>query len=332
MHSPPSDASSRALPGPAPDYTLVVPVYGNELSLPELVERLSGLSAGLPAGLEVVFVVDGSPDKSLLVLRELLPTASFTSQLISLSRNFGSFAAIRMGLSAARGRYLAVMAADMQEPVELVERFFELLASGEADVTIGRRTGRDDPALSSVASKLFWKAYKRFILPEIPEGGVDIFGCTSEVRDALMGLRESHSSLVGLLYWLGFRRVEVPYRRAPREHGRSGWSLRRKIRYLLDSAFSFTDLPITILIALGALGFALSSAVSTAVFIAWVLGRVSVPGYTPLMLTLLLFSSILIMGLGVVGSYVWRTYENSKGRPSHVPMWHESYGGSADRG
>ena len=129
------------------DYSVVVPVYRNEGTLPELIARLTELQARLPGELELVFVIDGSPDASVLVLRDLLPGASFKSQLISLSRNFGALAALKMGLSAARGRIIAVMAADMQEPVELVERFFELLDSGEYDVGVGTRTSRDDPVL-----------------------------------------------------------------------------------------------------------------------------------------------------------------------------------------
>lgn len=324
MHLPSSDLAAAPAP---PRFSVIVPVYRNEATLPELVQRLEALGDRLGGPLEVVFVVDGSPDDSLLVLRELLTDARMTSRLISLSRNFGSFAAIRMGLGAAQGDYLAVMAADLQEPVHLVERFFEILAGGDADVTVGRRDGRDDPLLSSFASRIFWGTYRRFIQPEVPAGGVDIFGCSSAVRDALLALKESHSSLIGLLFWLGFRRVEVPYVRAPRASGKSGWSFRRKLRYLLDSAFSFTDLPITLLIGVGAAGLCLSVVASIGVFVAWALGRVQVAGYTPLMLTLLIFSSILVLGLGVVGSYVWRTYENSKQRPAFVPMWVETFQG-----
>lgn len=310
------------------DYSVVIPVYRNEATLRQLVARLTELEARLPGELELVFVIDGSPDASVLVLRELLATARFGSQLISLSRNFGSFAAIRMGLSAARGRHIAVMAADMQEPVELVEQFFHLLDTGDHDVAVGTRTGRNDPVLSSFASKLFWGTYRRFIQPEVPPGGVDIFACTEQVRDSLLQLRESHSSLIGLLFWLGFRRAEVPYVRAPRPEGRSGWSFRRKVKYLLDSAFSFTDLPITLLIGLGTVALAISVLVSAGVLVAWGAGSINVPGYTPLMLTLLMFSSVLILGLGVVGSYVWRTYENSKGRPDFVPMLREEFDGN----
>ena len=142
-----------------------------------------------------------------------------------------------------------------------------------------------------------------------------------------MQLRESHSSLIGLLFCLGFRRVEVPYVRAPRPEGRSAWSFRRKLKYLLDSAFSFTDLPITLLIGLGATAVFVSVIISIAVLAAWAAGQIDVPGYTPLMLTLLMFSSVLVLGLGLVGSYVWRTYENSKARPDFVPMLREEFDG-----
>ena len=309
------------------DYSVVVPVYRNEATLRPLVARLTELQAKLPGELELVFVIDGSPDASVLVLRELLATATFGSQLISLSRNFGSFGAIRMGLLAARGSHIAVMAADMQEPVELVEQFFELLDSGDYDVAVGTRSGRNDPVLTSLASRLFWRTYRRFIQPDVPPGGVDIFACNAQVRDSLVQLRESHSSLIGLLFWLGFRRAQVPYVRAPRTEGRSGWSFRRKVKYLLDSAFSFTDLPITLLIGLGAVALAVSVIISVGVLVAWAVGQIDVPGYTPLMLTLLMFSSVLVLGLGLVGSYVWRTYENSKGRPDFVPMLREEFDG-----
>jgi glycosyltransferase involved in cell wall biosynthesis len=310
------------------DYSVIIPVYRNEATLRPLVARLSKLQRRLPGELELVFVIDGSPDESVVVLRELLEGATFRSQLISLSRNFGSFAAIKMGLSAARGRHLAVMAADMQEPIELMEQFFEHLDSGDYDVVVGRRSGRADPALSSLASRLFWGAYRRFIQPEVPPGGVDVFACSATVRDSLLQLRESHSSLVGLLFWLGFRRAEVPYVRAARANGRGAWSFRRKVKYLLDSTFSFTDLPITFLIGLGGAALVVSAFASVGVFVAWATGRIDVPGYTPLMLALLMFSSVLVLGLGLVGSYVWRTYENSKGRPDFVPMLHERFDGS----
>jgi len=307
-------------------YSVVVPVYNNEATLPAVVERLERLNQELDGSLESVFVVDGSPDRSYLVLKDLLPKAEFASELIGLSRNFGSFAAIRQGLEVAAGPYFAVMAADLQEPGELIADFFRILATGEADITIGVRVRRADPFLSSLSSRVFWSAYRMFIQRDVPPGGVDVFGCNLAVRDAVGRMRESNSSLVGLLFWLGFRRKNVPYERRSREQGSSGWTFRRKVRYLVDSAFSFTDLPIAALLAVGAVGIVASAVLGMTALITRLLGGISVPGYTPIVLLLVFSLSTILFGLGIVGSYVWRAFENSKGRPLFVPLSREHFG------
>lgn len=311
--------------GNPPQYSVVIPVYTNEATLADVIRRLEKVAIDLDGPLEAVFVVDGSPDGSRLILERLLPEAQVSSQLVVHSRNFGSFAAIRTGLAAARGRYLGVMAADLQEPPELMLDFFAALSSGEADVVVGRRESRADPALTSWMSRAFWSLYRRLINPAIPRGGVDVFGCTREVADRLLALGEAHSSLVGLLYWVGYRRVEVPYSRQARTTGRSGWTLRKRVRYLLDSVFSFTDIPISILSTVGFLGSLTTALAGIAVFFNWLAGNIPEIGYTPLMLTTLFSTFVLLSGLGVVGSYVWRTYENSKGRPGALPMSHQVY-------
>ena len=301
-------------------YSIVVPVYGNESGIPLLLDRLAEVTASLGSEAEVVFVVDGSPDRSYEKLREALPTVALRSQLIRHSRNFGSFAAIRTGMSHSTGAYIAVMAADLQEPPELVLDFFEVLSTDEADVAVGRREGRDDPLLTRFSSGAFWKVYKRWIFPDMPEGGVDIFACSRAVANEILALDESHSSLVGLLYWVGFRRTEISYRRQPREHGKSGWSFSKKIRYLLDSVFSFTDIPLSLLIAVGTIGTFFTIVAGVVVFIAFLLGGIQEPGYTPLMMVILFSTFTLLIALGIVGTYVWRAFENTKRRPGAIVM------------
>lgn len=303
--------------------SVVVPVYRNQETLPGLVRRLERVSRQLAGGMEAIFVIDGSPDASGAVLRTLLATSSLRSRVLWHSRNFGSFAAIRTGLAAARGECMVVMSADLQEPVELATSFYEALASGRYEIAVGVRRTRQDPPLSRIGSSWFWSIYCRWVQPEMPRGGVDAFACTREVRDVLQALRESNSSLVGLLIWLGYRRVEIPYDRAPRTSGRSGWTLGKKVRYLLDSIYSFTDLPINLLLAVGVTGVLLSTTGSVIVFLVWALAGIRVAGYAPIMLTLLVMGSLTLSGLGVVGSYVWRTYENSKRRPEAVAMLSE---------
>ncbi len=306
-------------------YTVVVPVYGNRDTLPALVDRLAELAKSLDGGLEVVFVVDGSPDDSYAVLRDLLDAGHLRGQLITHSRNFGSYAAIRTGLTAARGDYIAIMAADLQEPPELAVQFFALLSTGEYDIGIGARTGRNDPARSSVLARTFWRGYRRFVMPDIPNGGVDIFACTRQVATQLASMHEAHTSMVSQLFWLGYRRVEVPYERLPRPSGHSHWSMRSKLKYMLDSVFSFTNLPITLLIFIGFVGMLSSTVAAGVVLVAWASGQITVPGYTALMLVVLMTGSSMLTGLGVVGSYVWRTYENTKGRPFAVSRSHEVF-------
>ena len=306
-------------------YSVVVPIYGNRDSLPSLVDRLIALDTSRGGGLEGVFVVDGSPDDSLGVLRRALAGGQLRAQVASHSRNFGSFAAVRSGLAIARGEYIGVMAADLQEPAEVVASFFDALESGGCDIALGQRIGRDDPRFSSIAARTYWRIYQRFINPEIPTGGIDVFGCTRAIGERIVSFPETHTSMIGLLFWLGFRRTYIPYRREPRHSGRSGWTFRRRIRYLFDSIYAFTDLPVVLLQIIGFLGTLISTVVGLMVFIGWLAGAVKEPGYTPLMIAIAGSTSALLLALGVVGSYVWRTYENSKARPLALIASHEYF-------
>jgi polyisoprenyl-phosphate glycosyltransferase len=298
--------------------SLVIPVYNNAPNLPRLFTELDAFAARLPGSLEVVFVVDGATDDSRAVLERHLPAWSTPAQLVDLSRNFGSFAAIAAGLERARGDYVAVMAADLQEPPDLILEFHRILEAGTADVVLGTRTGRADPWLSRLLSRTFWGLYRRFVVPEMPRGGVDIFACTRTVRDRLLELGEIHTNLVALVLWVGFRRAFVPYERRPRLEGRSAWTVGRRLRYALDSIFSFTDLPIRALLLLGSLGTAFAILSSVTVFVMWALGRIPVLGYTPLMLVIAFFGGLTALGLGIVGQYQWLTLQNARRRPNFI--------------
>jgi glycosyltransferase involved in cell wall biosynthesis len=308
-------------------YSLVIPVYRNRDSLPDLLAQLRALNEALERRLEVVFVVDGSPDDSYAHLRSTLPASGLRSKLVLLSRNFGSFAAIRAGLNVASGDYFAVIAADLQEPPELAAQFFQVLQSGEVDVVVGTRQARHDPLLARLASRLFWGLYRRAIQREIPAGGVDLFGCTRGFRDQLVRLDEANSSLVALLFWLGYRRRTIPYVRRARPHGRSAWTLRRKLKYLSDSVFAFSDLPIRLLFFAGLLGLVLSVALGAVVLVARMTGAIQLAGYTPTVMAILFFGALNTFGLGLVGAYAWRAFENTKARPGYIIMAEEAFTG-----
>lgn len=301
-----------------PHYSIVIPVYKNEGSIPALLRELEALSKSLDGPLEVVFVVDGSPDASFGLLESGLRDAVFQAKLILLSRNFGAFAAIRSGLSEANGNYIGVMAADLQEPPSLMRAFFQALASKPLDVVFGRRVSRVDPGLSRFTSGVFWSIYRRLVQPEVPEGGVDVFAVTAAFRDRLVALDEANSSLLGLLFWLGGRREFIGYQRLERQHGRSAWTFRKKLTYLLDSVFAFSDLPIRVLMALGLLGLGLAVLLGGVVFFARIFNAYAVPGYAGTVLAILFFGALNTFGIGIVGSYAWRAYENTKRRPLSI--------------
>jgi glycosyltransferase involved in cell wall biosynthesis len=307
-------------PTDRPLLSVVVPVYGNEFSIVALVDALAALDERIGHRLQGVFVIDASPDNSRHVLQSALSQRTFEAVIIDHARNFGAFAAIRTGLEHARGEFAGVMAADLQEPPELMDKFLEILTGSDVQVVVGERLSRSgDRRRDRAAATLFWKLYRRFVLPAMPPGGVDVFACTDTVRKRLLEFREANSSLIGLLFWLGFRTASVPYDRQARADGQSSsWTFRKKVRYMMDSIYSFTDLPLRLLRTIGSLGLIASMVVAVAVAIARWRGAIHVAGYTPLILALSISTMLILSALGIVGSYVWRAFENTKARPLSV--------------
>jgi glycosyltransferase involved in cell wall biosynthesis len=278
----------------------------------------------------VVFVVDGSPDRCLEILRETLPSLPLRTQLLSLSRNFGSFAAIAAGLERARGGNMAVMAADLQEPPELILQFLEVLDAGRADIVFGVRGRRSDPWLSEIASNIFWFLYRKLVIKDLPRGGVDVFGCTREVRDHLLQLQGVESNLIAHLFWLGYRREYIVYERQRRLEGKSAWTFGKKLRYCLNSIFNFTDLPIQLLLYSGAIALLLAVSASIFVIVAKLRGDIPVPGYTPIVLATLFFGALTSLGFGIVGQYLWLALQTGRRRPKYIICSAEEHGAKVE--
>jgi glycosyltransferase involved in cell wall biosynthesis len=297
--------------------TLVIPIYKNAANIPSLAAALEQMCAQV-GELEVVFVVDGSPDNSGQLLLEIAPTTPYPCKVVFHSRNFGSFTAIRTGMEHASGDFIAAMAADLQEPPELISEFFRALESDQADVVFGERTGRSDPIVTRLLSNLFWKIYRKVVIPDMPRGGVDVFACTRSVRDAVLSIEEPNSSLVAQLFWVGFRRRFVGYARQPRMHGKSAWNLSRRLRYMMDSVLSFSDFPIMLVLWLGAAGTALSFMLGAATLMAKLTGHIDQAGYATQILLTLFLGSLILMVQGLLGLYIWRTAENTKRRPLRI--------------
>jgi glycosyltransferase involved in cell wall biosynthesis len=305
-------------------YSIVIPVFRSESNLPALLQQLEEIQnevIQIPSlDLEVIFVIDGSPDHSYELLRSKINQYRFAFKIVSLSRNFGAFSAVRAGLSASKGDYVATKAADLQEPASLYLDFIRALHIDNQDVAIGRRTGRKDPLLTRILAGIFWGIYRTVIQEEIPPGGADVFACKREVADRILNLREINTSLIGLLFWVGYRRVLIPYQRFERKTGKSSWSIRKKLKYVMDSFFAFSDLPIRLMYAAGGFGILFSVVFSALAIWDKLHHHVDVQGYTATILVISFFGGINLIAAGIIGSYVWRSYENTKGRPDFIVM------------
>lgn len=300
-------------------YSVIIPVYKNEESIPRLINTLTEVFAKRPeVEFEVVFVVDGSPDNSFMLLKNMQSDMPFLSKVLLLSRNFGALEAVKAGMAHANGDFNCVLAADLQEPPELLLDMLNKHIKTNCDLVLGVRNNRNDPLLTKLFSITFWMVYRKLVVKEVPRGGVDIFACSRRVRELLAAFRESRTSLIGLIFWVGFTKEFVEYDRLERIEGVSAWSFSKKFDYMLDSIFSFTDLPIKAMLGLGGVGVIFSLALGIVVLTIRLGGGVSVPGYTATLLTILFMGSLNLLAVGLVGGYAWRCYENSKGRPNSI--------------
>jgi glycosyltransferase involved in cell wall biosynthesis len=298
--------------------SIVVPVYKNEGSIEHLLNRISEISGAVTGSVEAVFVVDGSPDKSLEALQLMLPRDGFDAKVLLLSRNFGAFSAIRAGLREARGEATVVMAADLQEPTSLILDMLGIVQRDEADVAVGVRQSRKDGVVSRTLSSFFWKVFNRVSSLELPRGGVDIFALSRSARETLNSFEESSTSLIGLIYWMGFRRQEVPYHRVERQVGKSSWSLQKRINYAKDSITAFSEFPLSVFLWSGVIGAVVSLVFALIGSFQYIFTSDDQSQREITAIGLLFVASYLMAGLGIIGTYLWRLAENVRNRPDSI--------------
>jgi glycosyltransferase involved in cell wall biosynthesis len=299
--------------------SIVVPVYHNAASLPDLVARFQELSGRNPDDrFEFVFVDDGSRDNSFSVLEELAAGES-RIRIVKLVRNFGSTAALLAGLEQARGDAVAAIAADLQDPPELID---ELLTHwrGGRKVVLAARASRDDPGLTGLLADLFYAGFRRFAIASMPRGGFDCFLLDRRVCDLIAQFPENNTYLTGLILWVGFEPAVVYYHRRQRErrYGSSMWNLPRKIKYFADAFVAFSYAPVRAATVLGAsLGLA-GVAYAVVVVLERLLRDKVVEGWSSLMVVLLVASGAQLMMTGVLGEYLWRNLEQTRRRPRFI--------------
>ncbi|ADL03183.1 glycosyltransferase family 2 protein [Lacrimispora saccharolytica] len=297
--------------------SIVIPVYYNENNLYPLYDDIKKKVIDvINYDYEIVLVNDGSKDKSYEVMKSLSERDSHI-KIISLSRNFGSHSAILCGLSRCTGDCAVVKAADLQEPTELILEMTESWKQGN-NVVLAVRNGRDEKLSQSLFANLYYALVRKAALPSMPKGGFDVYLLDRKVIDVLMELDEKNSALTGQILWSGFRTGKVYYTRLAREIGTSRWTLKKKLKLVSDSLFSFSTLPITLVAGIGTLSFTGALVWAVLVLIFKILGLIEVSGWTTLFIFNLFSFGIIMLTLAILGSYLWRTFDASRNRPPFI--------------
>lgn len=297
--------------------SIVIPVYYNEDNLRPLYADLKEkVFDKIDFDYELVMVNDGSLDKSWEVMEELAAMDSHIHN-ISLSRNFGSHAALLCGLSNSTGDVAAIKAADLQEPSELILDYVKKWEEGY-NVIIATREDREEGKGQVAFANFYYALVRKTALPNMPEKGFDNFAVDRKVIDVLKNLDEKNSAITGQILWSGFRTIEIPYVRKAREIGTSKWTLKKKIRLVADTLFSFSLVPIKFITGFGALAFIATIIWAIFILVAKFEGDIPVDGWTTSIIVQLLSFGIIMMTIGVLGEYLWRTFDASRNRPPYI--------------
>ncbi len=302
---------------PGIELSVVVPMFNEAANVAPMCARLKPVLEAITPAWEILFVDDGSQDGSLARIRAEHHVDA-RIHAVSFSRNFGKEIALAAGLDHAGGRAVVIMDADLQHPPELIEAFVAKWREGFAMV-YASRSGRDEEtAVRRGFARLFYKLFAAFGEMPLPEGAGDFRLLDRRAVDALRDMGERARFSKGLYAWIGFPTAAVPFMVAERAHGTSKWSFRKLFRFAFDGITSFSTVPLKIwtyaglVISLMSIASAFYFVVSTLIY------GTDLPGYPSLIVSVMFFSGIQLMSLGMIGEYVGRIFAEVKRRPLYL--------------
>jgi dolichol-phosphate mannosyltransferase len=300
-----------------PLLSVVTPAYNEADNLPLLYEQLCDVLSHLDVDWEWIIVDDHSKDATFGVLARLAAEDPKV-HAIRLARNFGSHTALTCGLHHARGDCAVVMAADLQDPPETLPELLDKWRDG-ANVVWAVRAQRPGEKTSNVAfSRLYYFLMRRVVgIEELPATGADFFLVDRRVIDSFSQFNENNVSLMALITWMGYRQTSITYQKRARIKGRSGWTLRKKLKLVVDSITSFTYLPIRVISYMGFIVAAIGLAYALVV-IRIALTGTPIQGWASLMVVVVILGGVQMVMLGVLGEYLWRTLDESRRRPRYL--------------
>lgn len=297
--------------------SIIIPVYFNEDTLELLYEDIKEkVLTKIDFNYEILMIDDGSQDNSYSIMLKLAEKDS-NIKIIRLSRNFGSHSAMLCGLANCTGDCAVIKCADLQEPSELILEMVSSWKKGN-NVVLAVRQDREEGFSQKAFANLYYWGVRKCALPTMPKGGFDVYLIDRKVIDVLTSFDEKNSALTGQVLWSGFTTDNVYYIRKARTVGKSRWTLKKKIRLVTDTLFSFSTLPIRIIWFIGIFS-SVGAAIWACIVLAFKLcGKIVVSGWTTLFIFNLLSFGIIMLTLGILGEYLWRTFDASRSRPPYI--------------
>lgn len=298
--------------------SIVVPVYFNAGSLPRLFDELIKLESQLAERaiqLELIFVDDGSKDESLAKLLEFKECRDAT-KVVKLTRNFGAVHCSKTGFKFVTGDAFMILAADLQDPPGLAIEMIDRWLAGSKFVICERIT-RDDPLISKIYSRVYYKLLRALVIRDYPEGGYDMALMDKAFLPYLLNSAKSVFTPL-LAYWLGYKPDVIHYHRAAREHGKSGWTYAKKFTTFLDVMLGFSITPIRAISGVGAIVALCSFLYGGAVVTSALFHRMPVEGFATVVALITFLLGLIIVMLGIIGEYLWRIFDETNKRPETV--------------
>lgn len=301
--------------------SVVVPCYNEEQALPYFIQEIQTVAAQMAqkqVDLEVLLVNDGSRDGTLTLLRQYAKQYQ-NVRYLSFSRNFGKEAAMYAGLEHARGNYVAMMDADMQDPPALLPQMYDILQTGEYDSVATRRvTRKGEPPIRSFFARMFYKLINRISDADIVDGARDYRLMSRPMVDAILSMKEYNRFSKGIFGWVGFRTHWLPYENVERVAGETKWSFWKLFRYSLEGIVAFSTAPLAIASVVGLLVCLVAVVALMVVLIKTLAFGDPVSGWPSMMCIILFLGGIQLLTMGIMGQYLAKTYLETKKRPIYI--------------
>lgn len=301
-----------------PDYSLVIPVYNEESTIPELYRRVSAVMDRLGGSSELILINDGSRDRTLELLRELHDRDDRVVYL-SLARNFGHQIAVTAGLNFVRGQAIIILDADLQDPPELIPEMLELWRKGYQVVYAQRTKRRRESWFKRFTAYAFYRVLKQLADVDIPTDTGDFCLMDRQVVDVLNAMPERNRYLRGLRSWVGFKQTAFSFERDPRFAGEVKYTLAKTLSLAVNGLVSFSRVPLRLSTYLGL--FSALIAVAMAILVLYwriVAPYSSLTGFATIMIAIFFLGAVQLVSIGILGEYIGRIYEEVKGRPLYT--------------